>query len=73
MDERAEHVARVKPTGFVVCACGWATAAGGREDEPRVAAVGHIAMHCPEGCSPRWVERPGGRVCLAVPVGASRP
>lgn len=57
-----EHTTRLSRGGFVVCACGWATAAADRD--PREAAAAHIAATAPPGTMPSWVERPGGRVCV---------
>lgn len=64
MDEfEHEHTTRLSEGGYVVCACGWATAAADRD--PTEAAAAHITATAPPGSMPSWVERPSGRVCVA--------
>lgn len=60
--EEYEHTTRLSNGGFVLCVCGWATAAADRD--PRQAAADHIAETAPEGAVPVWIERAGGRVCV---------
>lgn len=59
-----EHTTRLTGAGFVVCACGWATAAA--DQDPKEAAADHIAATAPPGAGPAWVERPGGTVCVPL-------
>lgn len=60
--EHPEHTTRLTEGGFVVCACGWATAAV--DQDPKQAAATHIAATAPDGVVARWVTRPGGTVCV---------
>lgn len=62
-----EHTVRLTGGGFVVCVCGWATAAVDRD--PREVAATHITTTAPPGAVPRWVDRPGGTVCVPETTG----
>lgn len=59
-----EHTTRVTDGGFVICVCGWATAAP--DEDPEDAAVNHIDTTAPSDWVPRWKVRAGGRVCVPV-------
>lgn len=60
--EQPAHTTRVTHGGFVICVCGWATAAGDRDAEELAAR--HVTESAPAGSVPTWVERPGGTVCV---------
>lgn len=60
--QEPEHTARITLGGFVICACGWATAAV--DDDPRELATRHVAETASPGTIPAWVERRGGTVCI---------
>lgn len=60
--EDAEHTTRLTENGFVVCVCGWATAAV--DQDPKEAAAAHVAATALEDGVASWVERPGGTVCV---------
>lgn len=66
-----EHTTRVTDGGFVICVCGWATAAPDRD--PEEAASTHIETTTPDGWVARWKVRAGGKVCIPVPAGEAVP
>lgn len=60
--EEHQHTTRLTEAGFVICVCGWATAAV--DEDPADAAATHIAEATSGDGDPVWVERPGGRICV---------